>query len=52
MLDSGPQLHKRPDHIFVTHTHGDHIANLPFTLIDSDLERDRVKVYAPKASEY
>lgn len=33
MLDAGPQCFSNPKHIFITHTHGDHIANLPFTLI-------------------
>ena len=36
MLDAGPQCFKKPKHIFITHSHGDHIANLPFTLIGDE----------------
>lgn len=50
MLDAGPQLPNKPDHIFITHTHGDHIANLPFTLIDEE-NKHITNIYAPKCSE-
>jgi ribonuclease Z len=33
MLDAGPQHHARPRTILITHTHVDHIGELPFTLI-------------------
>lgn len=39
MLDAGPQNFNSPSHIFVTHGHGDHIANIPFTLMG---EKDMV----------
>jgi len=50
MLDGGPQLFKKPGHIFITHTHADHIAELPLTMIpyvdnhDSDKVQVQVKV--------
>lgn len=51
MLDAGPQCYNQPSHIFITHTHGDHIANLPFTLIsDSNVEKI-VQIYGPKDAE-
>lgn len=49
MLDAGPQLHSKPDHIFITHTHGDHIASLPFTMIGD--HESELHIYAPKKSE-
>ena len=33
MLDAGPQNFNKPAHIFITHTHIDHIACLPLTMI-------------------
>jgi ribonuclease Z len=36
LLDAGPQHFGRPSTIMITHTHADHIANLPFTLIGYD----------------
>jgi ribonuclease Z len=32
LLDAGPQFFKKPDYILITHSHVDHIAELPFTL--------------------
>jgi ribonuclease Z len=49
MLDAGPQLFKIPDHIFITHTHADHIANLPLTLCDE--VRKIPQIYGPSESE-
>jgi ribonuclease Z len=40
MLDAGPQNFNNPAHIFVTHSHMDHIANLPHTLINDELGSD------------
>ena len=48
MLDAGPQCFKKPDHIFVTHPHADHIANLPLTLIGSSEETHKYNINCPK----
>jgi ribonuclease Z len=51
MLDAGPQCFKKPEHIFITHSHADHIANLPFTLI-GDPDGDHVfNIYGPREAE-
>eukprot|EP01104_Vermistella_antarctica_P001547 TRINITY_DN1160_c0_g1_i1.p1 TRINITY_DN1160_c0_g1~~TRINITY_DN1160_c0_g1_i1.p1 ORF type:complete len:337 (+),score=51.90 TRINITY_DN1160_c0_g1_i1:465-1475(+) len=50
MLDAGPQSFTHPSHIFITHGHGDHVAELPFTLISDDHER-RTSVYGPAGSK-
>ena len=34
MLDAGPQCFSKPSNILIGHTHIDHVANLPLTLID------------------
>ena len=51
MLDAGPQNFKHPTTIFITHTHGDHIANLPFTLIATSGKDELVRIYAPAPAE-
>ena len=51
MLDAGPQLRCKPNHIFITHTHGDHIAQLPFTMIGDEKGDHIFHIYAPKQSE-
>lgn len=43
MIDAGPQKSGNPRTILITHCHGDHIANIPFTLIQQNPE-DVVKV--------
>jgi ribonuclease Z len=51
LLDAGNQSYNTPKHIFITHTHGDHIANLPFTLINPEINSDEfVKpiIYGPE----
>lgn len=52
MLDAGPQSFKKPDHIFITHCHGDHIAELPFTMIYeiSNVE-SKMTLYCPAEAE-
>lgn len=51
MLDAGPQCHSHPSQIFITHTHGDHIACLPFTLIGADEMPEQTHIHAPAAAE-
>lgn len=51
MLDAGPQCYNHPQQIFITHTHGDHIACLPFTLIGADEMPEKTQLHAPKAAE-
>jgi len=48
LLDAGPQCFKKPEHIFITHSHGDHIANLPFTLIREEDGNHVYNIYCPK----
>ena len=49
LLDAGPYLPKSPAHIFITHTHIDHCAMLPFTLFFNSLGKH--EVYAPKETD-
>lgn len=51
MLDAGPQCFSKPSHIMITHTHGDHIANLPFTLIGPEDGKHMFHIYAPAECE-
>lgn len=57
MLDSGPPIFSNPKHIFITHTHLDHIISLPVNLIcdmDTPVELSKndssnmCKIYGPK----
>ena len=50
MLDAGPQSFKKPDHIFITHCHGDHIASLPFTMI-CDKNTEKITLHCPAEAE-
>jgi ribonuclease Z len=54
MLDGGPQCFKNPNHVFITHTHADHIAEIPFTLINDIMdEKSKPTLYCPdEAKEY
>jgi ribonuclease Z len=56
MFDAGNQAIGTPDHIFITHTHVDHIASLPLTILNSMNNSNsnfihRFKIYAPTKSE-
>ena len=46
MLDAGISSNSNPDYIFVTHTHSDHSANLPFHLYSPN----KVSIYVPEES--
>lgn len=50
LLDAGPQCHSLPKHIFITHSHGDHIAELPFTLIGYPKDVV-VKIFGPEKAK-
>lgn len=51
MLDAGPQNFNKPSHIFITHTHIDHVACLPLTMI-GDIHGDHVfEIYGPGEAE-
>jgi ribonuclease Z len=43
MIDAGPQKSGNPKTILITHCHGDHIANIPFTLIPLDEIQKKTK---------
>lgn len=52
MFDAGPQLRAKPDHIFITHCHADHIAELPFTMIEEEKKKEgKIQLYAPRQCE-
>jgi len=46
MLDAGPQNFNKPSSIFITHTHIDHIACLPFTMIGDATSNHIFQIYA------
>lgn len=45
MLDAGPQNFNKPKHIFITHSHVDHIANLPLTMIGDEEDKHVFELY-------
>jgi ribonuclease Z len=47
MLDAGLSSPYCPEHIFITHGHADHTANLPFHLYNKK-ENVKIQVYSPK----
>ena len=52
MFDAGISSGFSPDYIFVTHTHSDHSANLPFHLYGSrtDISESKSEVFVPEPS--
>jgi ribonuclease Z len=52
MFDAGLSAPYSPDHIFVTHTHTDHCANLPYHLYSfNKKETQRMQIYIPGGCE-
>lgn len=49
MFDAGISGYMSPEHIFITHCHSDHCANLPFHLYNAK-PNTKTKIYAPKGS--
>jgi len=52
MLDAGPQNFNKPDHILVTHTHMDHIACLPMTMIGDVHGDHQFHIYGPAEAQH
>lgn len=51
LLDAGPQSFRKPSGVFITHTHADHIAELPLSLIqdiDVNDENSKISIYCPE----
>ena len=46
-LDAGNIFYKRPDHIFITHTHLDHIRSLPQSMMGLRGVKHLYNIYAP-----
>jgi ribonuclease Z len=51
MLDAGAQNFSNPEHIFITHGHGDHTAELPHTMIAETGQKYVFSLYGPRRSE-
>lgn len=49
MFDAGTSGYMSPDHMFITHTHGDHIANIPFHILSPKLGK-KIQIYIPRES--
>lgn len=49
MLDGGLSAEYSPDHIFITHSHTDHIASLPFHMY-ANKQNSKIQIYCPKDS--
>jgi len=48
LLDAGPQNFNHPSTVMITHTHIDHIASLPFTMIGHE---EPLNLYGPAAAQ-
>lgn len=46
LFDAGLSGYMSPDHIFITHSHGDHIANIPFHVLNSKPDC-KIQIYVP-----
>lgn len=52
MLDAGPQNFNHSSHIFITHCHGDHVAELPFTFFETEPTiENKTQLYGPPNSQ-
>ncbi|ARF11780.1 beta-lactamase superfamily domain [Klosneuvirus KNV1] len=49
MLDGGLSAEYSPDHIFITHSHTDHIASLPFHMYATK-PNSKIQIYCPEDS--
>ncbi len=50
MLDAGISANFSPDHIFITHSHADHVANLPYHLYNKK-PNTKTQIYIPAGTE-
>lgn len=51
MLDAGPQSFNKPDNILITHSHIDHLACLPLTLIGEANSNHTFHIYGPSQAK-
>lgn len=48
MLDAGPQNFRKTTHVFITHTHADHIAELPLSLMHAGQgDGSKITIHCP-----
>jgi ribonuclease Z len=50
LFDAGISGYMAPDFIFITHAHGDHIANIPFHILNPRPDR-KIQIFVPKEVE-
>jgi ribonuclease Z len=51
LIDAGPQKSGNPKTILITHCHGDHIANIPFTLIEANEQTELPTIFVHEKSK-